>query len=588
MRAGGSAKAISDLRIFYKSKYTPAQPVPRSLSMAIFRHRTGPAFNPEAFTLQEIQDVAFLCKHNKSTGADGISYEAIQLLLQTSLSANLLEMFNTVLWGLRQVPPSWLSNHVTFLPKTSAPSCPGDLRPIVLSPTVAKVFTKALMLRLRSKLPPIRDCQVGGIAGRQTLDSVCAVQHAIKLAEEYNKTLFVIKLDITAAFDLLAHEALAAFLAEASGCREAELLLEIITNTRVTLSYVPCCTLVRDSVPQLQGSSYSAELFARCVDYYLAKTSSFWQEHEVTWLQSSDGRKMFLTPFADDLIILGTSREQAQRLLKDIEDTVNAIGLHFNAKKCKFLRPPGMSDRPLHLRNGQPLQAQDSLVFLGVLLAFNLTCYAVVAARMTQAEDSQDRIQAAPAHGEGQAVPGTSSPPSDSKGPKDDDEDAGSPVRTATKPDPTSTSPTSPKSPGTPSQKPDSTTATAAARVDQDSQLSDATLLHLKDWLGEEMKKIMQPGLRQLRDDNREVLKSLHEILGDKSKDLHEILEDKSKLDQIAGQVEVLEAAQISKIVQDVTWMGKVVNDESSTVIKIEKELADLNKDLSARRHASV
>ena len=220
-----------------------------------------------------------------------------------------------------------------------------------------------------------------------------------------------------------------------------------------------------------------------------------------------------------------------------------------------------------------------------------------------EAEDSQDRIQTAPAHGEGQAVPGTSSPPTDSKGPKDDDDkDAGSPVGTAMKPDPTSTSPTSPKSPGTPSQKPDSTTATAAAQVDRDSQLSDATLLHLKDWLGEEMKKIVQPGLRQLRDDNREVLKSLHEILGDKSKvdllvekvdhsrdvlkDLHEILEDKSKLDQIAGQVEVLEA-QISNIVQDVTWMGKVVHDESSTVIKIEKELADL-KDLSARRHASV
>ena len=278
-------------------------------------------------------------------------------------------MFNTVLWGLRQVPPSWLSNHVTFLPKTSAPSCPGDLRPIVLSPTVAKVFTKALMLRRRSKLPPIRACQVGGIAGRQTLDSVCAVQHAIKLAEEYNKTLFVIKLDITAAFDSLA-------------------LLEIITNTRVTLSMQGTTWEQALSQGVLQGSSYSAELFARCVDYYLAKTSSSWQEHEVTWLQSSDGRKMFLTPFADDLIILGTSREQAQRLLRDIEDTVNAIGLHFNAKKCKFLRPPGMSDRPLHLRNGQPLQAQDSLVFLGVLLAFNLTCYAVVAARMTQVSNA--------------------------------------------------------------------------------------------------------------------------------------------------------------------------------------------------------
>ena len=146
-----------------------------------------------------------------------------------------------------------------------------------------------------------------------------------------------------------------------------------------------------------------------------------------------------------------------------------------------------------------------------------------------------------------------------------------------TKPDPDS--PKSPKSPGTPSQK---TADTETAKLDRESQLSEATLQHLKDWLGEEMKKIMQPGLRQLRDDNREVIKSLHEILEDKSKvdllvekvdrsrdvlkDLHEILEDKSKLDQIAGQVEVLEA-QISKIVEDVTWIGRVVNDESSTVI---------------------
>ena len=214
-----------------------------------------------------------------------------------------------------------------------------------------------------------------------------------------------------------------------------------------------------------------------------------------------------------------------------------------------------------------------------------------------EAKSSKDRTQAVPAESEGPAV---ASPPSDSKAPSDDDQkDAGPLAGTADKTKPDPDSPKSPKSPGTPSQK---TADTETAKLDRESQLSEATLQHLKDWLGEEMKKIMQPGLRQLRDDNREVLKSLHEILEDKSKvdllvekvdhsrdvlkDLHEILEDKSKLDQIAGQVEVLEA-QISKIVEDVTWIGRVVNDESSTVIKIEKELADL-KDLSARRHASV
>ena len=124
----------------------------------------------------------------------------------------------------------------------------------------------------------------------------------------------------------------------------------------------------------------------------------------------------------------------------------------------------------------------------------------------------------------------------------------------------------------------------------QVSQLSEGTLKHLKTWLGEELKANLQPGLRQLRDDHRDVLKSLHEIL-----------EDKSKVDQLVIQVEKLEGqitkiaedtsqvekldGQITNIAADVTWMGRVIHDESSTVVKMEKELADL-KDLAGRRHA--
>ena len=124
----------------------------------------------------------------------------------------------------------------------------------------------------------------------------------------------------------------------------------------------------------------------------------------------------------------------------------------------------------------------------------------------------------------------------------------------------------------------------------QVSQLSEGTLKHLKTWLGEELKANLQPGLRQLRDDHRDVLKSLHEIL-----------EDKSKVDQLVIQVEKLEGqitkiaedtsqvekldGQITNIAADVTWMGRVIHDESSTIVKMEKELADL-KDLAGRRHA--
>ena len=358
MRAGGSTKALTDLRLFYKNKFTQADPCPKGTAMAIFRSRAGPIMNPAPFTLHEIQEVAFMCKHNKSTGEDGISYEAIQLLLQTTLARNFLELFNAVLMGLAPPPPEWLSNHVTFLPKTADPACPSDLRPIVLSSTIGKVFTKCLMLRMRPSLPPIRAFQVGGIPSRQILDSVCAVQHAIHLAQQYGKTLYVVKLDISAAFDSLSHEALAAFLSQLTGCREAEVLLQIITSTTVTLGLQGTSWQQELTQGILQGSSYSAELFARCIDHYLAGPHAKWQKEEHTWLQTEQGDKLFLAPFADDLVLLGTTRDQTQRLLKDSENTLQAIGLRFNPKKCKFLRSPGLSDRPLLLQNSSHVECE--------------------------------------------------------------------------------------------------------------------------------------------------------------------------------------------------------------------------------------
>ncbi|CAE7511533.1 unnamed protein product [Symbiodinium sp. CCMP2592] len=305
MRAGGKAKAISDLRFFYQRKYTPLEPPQPGLPMATFHCRAGPIMNPEPFTLQEIQEVAFQCKHNKSTGADGISYEALQMLLQSDLSHHIMDMFNSVLQG--------------------------DLRPIVLSSTAAKVFTKALMLRLRPKLP--------------------------RLAEEYGKPLIIIKLDVAAAFDSLSHEAVAALLATAQGSREAELLLQIVLESRVELGLQGTAWEQQLRQGILQGSSYSAELFARCIDYFLTPTNARWQELEESWLKDPSGRKLFLTPFADDLVLLATSRAQAQRLLSDSEATLQAIG------KVKY---------------------ESTFLFLGILMGFQLTCLMILQARMAK------------------------------------------------------------------------------------------------------------------------------------------------------------------------------------------------------------
>ena len=119
------------------------------------------------------------------------------------------------------------------------------------------------------------------------------------------------------------------------------MLLQIITSTTVTLGLQGTSWQQELTQGILQGSSYSAELFARCIDHYLAGPHAKWQKEEHTWLQTEQGDKLFLAPFADDLVLLGTTRDQTQRLLKDSENTLQAIGLRFNPKNASFCDPRG-------------------------------------------------------------------------------------------------------------------------------------------------------------------------------------------------------------------------------------------------------
>ena len=132
-------------------------------------------------------------------------------------------MLNSILLGEVDLPKAWMMSHVVFLSKTSSPAVPKDLRPIVLSSTVSKVFTRLLLHRLRPLFPPMTSGQIIGERGAQTLDAALAVQHAIRLSEERKQPLVVGQLDIAEAFDTVSHEAVASFLAAAGPSREGHI-----------------------------------------------------------------------------------------------------------------------------------------------------------------------------------------------------------------------------------------------------------------------------------------------------------------------------------------------------------------------------
>ena len=186
-------------------------------------------------------------------------------------------------------------------------------------------------MRLRSSFPAPVANQLCGIPGSQTLDGSCCLQHVVRLSQEFGLPLIAVKSDISSAFDNISHQAFARYFSRCGARLESYMLLSMIVASSVNVSIADASWTQALERGILQGSPYSAEIFARTLDFYLGALTELWFDSEDTWLQSLDPggkfRKIFTLLYADDLILLATSHAQATRMLQQVIATFGAIGL---------------------------------------------------------------------------------------------------------------------------------------------------------------------------------------------------------------------------------------------------------------------
>ena len=120
----------------------------------------------------------------------------------------------------------------------------------------------------------------------------------------------------------------------------------------------------------MQGSAYSADLFARVLDAHLYDLFEYWNsECEPTWLKN-----LHALIYTDDLILLATSREQIQMKLREICPDLFLIGLHLAKTKCQLLVSPCVPvAATIYFIDRILFQEVSSLVFVGVLIGFHIT-----------------------------------------------------------------------------------------------------------------------------------------------------------------------------------------------------------------------
>ena len=190
------------------------------------------------------------------------------------------------------------------------------------------------------------------------------------------------------AFDTLDHLAISKFFRLLGPHREAELLLLIMSYSTVLLSMADSTWSQDIDRGILQGSSYSAEIFARTVDHYLGDLVQAWQQTEDTWVKmdiyGGTSIKLFNILFADDLVLLAVSFAQLQRMLNQVRDCLAAIGLCLSLKKCQVLAAPSVQKEEIRIGD-TILQQVDHFKFLGVLIGFKMSCLAVLSARLAMA-----------------------------------------------------------------------------------------------------------------------------------------------------------------------------------------------------------
>ena len=338
-RAGGSLQAQAAMSEHYRTKYTTDDPTPidPAIQSLFAYHCQGTLVS---ITCEEIMRHLNKLDARTCTGEDGVPYSLLKSVLRTDLRDEFCQFFNDIL-RRGKVPDEWKCGRISFIPKTKLPAKPSDLRPICLTSTVAKLFGRILIHRMRKFLPACHALQLGCQPGRQAMDGINTVRAAISVSHRSGRPLCCAKLDIKAAFDSLSHRAITQYLKQGAPNLESLALWDLLHQNEVLLEVGGHSWRQLLTQGILQGTSYSAELFSRVIAWSLAPAISQLQTSAPIMVGGVSFPPMLM--YADDILLLGVDPADLQARLRLVQANLATIGLHLNLNKCSTLQGPGGS-----------------------------------------------------------------------------------------------------------------------------------------------------------------------------------------------------------------------------------------------------
>ena len=227
------------------------------------------------FQLAELKVTQGRWPRRKAAGPDGITHEALSvLMLDDKWAHRILYILNDAFY--RGTLPELLEKGVTvLLPKTAAPDGWPETRPITISS--AKWIAQLVLHRTQHLFDPI--CKLQWRAkGRQSVEMLLAIRKFARMARDWGRPFYIIKIDVKKAFDSATQTSMGRLVTEHIGKQghpwEAHVWISLLHATEMNIQFGGTSVKISQSDGVRQGGPDSPVAFSALVGDTLLKTQS--------------------------------------------------------------------------------------------------------------------------------------------------------------------------------------------------------------------------------------------------------------------------------------------------------------------------
>ena len=284
----------------------------------------------ERFDANEIQRVLANMGKKKASDKQGL---ILEMLLHGGqlVAENLANLFNELL-VTGNFPQNWYDSWFNLLPKKGDLDDPCHWRPIAILSISYKILARAVYERIRTHLDSRQaEDQYGFRRKRSTSQALLVLENIMGKALEFNTDIWIISLDLRKAFDRVEHGRLfESLLDQGLPVGYVTLLKLLYRRQRGKLNgdiEFPICRGVR------QGDVLSPLLFNSCLEAAIAKWKTKLTDHGLALEPQEGTERLTNIRFADDLVLVGKSLEEAVHMMELLVDTLREYGLNLHAQK---------------------------------------------------------------------------------------------------------------------------------------------------------------------------------------------------------------------------------------------------------------